>query len=91
MVIFSLCQVTSQISVSSNQCADLFTGGVQHEVGGEGEDHGEGEGGEGEAEVGGLGVEADGEQRVDHRDVALHRHRDRQVHRQHQARLHIRR
>ena len=71
--------------------SDLVAGGVQHEVGGEGEDHGEGEGGQGEAEVGGLGVEADGEQRVDHRDVALHRHRDRQVHRQHQARLHIRR
>ena len=71
--------------------SDLVAGGVQHEVCGEGEDHGEGEGGEGEAEVGGLGVEADGEERVDHRDVALHRHRDRQVHRQHQARLHIQR
>ena len=68
-------------------CADLLTGGVQHEVGGQGEDDGEDDGGQGEGEAGGARVEADGDQRVQHRDVALHRQRDGQVHRQHQARL----
>ena len=80
MVIYSLFQVTSQISVSSCQCADLFTGGVQHEVGGEGEDDGEDDSGQGKGEAGGARVEADGDQRVEHRDVALHRQGDGQVH-----------
>ena len=70
---------------------DLFTGGVQHKVSGEGEDDGEDDSRQGEGEAGGARVEADGDQRVEHRDVALHRHRDRQVHGQHQARLHIQR
>ena len=53
-------------------CWDLFTGGVQHEVGGECEDNGEDDCGQGEGEAGGARVEADGDQRVEHRDVALH-------------------
>ena len=68
-------------------CWDLFTGGVQHEVGGEGEDDGKDESRQGKGEAGGARVEAEGDQRVQHRDVALHRQRDGQVHRQHQARL----
>ena len=68
-------------------CTDLLTGGVQHEVGGQGEDYGEDDCRQGEGEAGGARVEAEGDQRVQHRDVALHRQRDGQVHRQHQARL----
>ena len=66
---------------------DLFTGGVQHKVSGEGKDYGEDDSGQGEGDVGGARVETDGDQRVDHWDVALHRQRDGQVHWQHQARL----
>ena len=60
--------------------SDLFIGGVQHEIGGEGEDDGEDDSGQGEGEAGGARVEADGDQRVEHRDVALHRQGDGQVH-----------
>ena len=61
-------------------CTDLLTGGVQHEVGGQGEDDGEDDSGQGERDVGGARVVADGDQGMNHRDVALHRQGDGQVH-----------
>ena len=43
-------------------------------------DAGEDDSGQGKGEAGGARVEADGDQRVEHRDVALHRQGDGQVH-----------
>ena len=64
---FVLCLVSDLLCLNVlNVWIDLFTGGVQHEVGGEGEDDGEDDSRQGEGDVGVTRAKAEGDQRVEH-------------------------
>ena len=62
----------------------ILTVGIEHEVAGESEDDGEDDGGEGEIDVGVVGMQTYRQERINNRDVPLHRHWDCQVDWHHQ-------